>query len=152
MSKRGMLADHLPMSVNESAAPITHHKNGFQNYRAIMALSAILGCYDRKGGQLPVKFSYNYQPAGFETREEEFVNSVKPENSRPAVGAKRFPLWNDYIDEAQANDLARQIETGDPYAIKALMGFGYNYRIGPDTTRVKKALMQLDFIAMWICS
>ncbi len=142
-----MLADHLPMSVNESAAPITHHKNGFQNYRAIMALSAILGCYDRKGGQLPVKFSYNYQPAGFETREEEFVNSVKPENSRPAVGAKRFPLWNDYIDEAQANDLARQIETGDPYAIKALMGFGYNYRIGPDTTRVKKALMQLDFIA-----
>lgn len=68
-----MIAGNLPLAINESAAPLAHHRNGFQNYRAIMALSAILGCFDRKGGQIPIQFSYNYLPGGFPTREDEFI-------------------------------------------------------------------------------
>ena len=141
-----LIADNLPLSINESAAPLAHHRNGFQNYRAIMALSAILGCYDRKGGQIPIQFSYNYLPGGFPTREDEFIMAHHDRVKAPAVGAERFPIWNDFIHEAQANDLSRQIETGKPYPIRAMFGVGMNYRISPDDERLKKNLMKLDFL------
>ncbi len=141
-----MIADNLPLAINESAAPIAHHRNGFQNYRAIMSLSAILGCFDRPGGQIPVQFSYNYQAGGFQTREDDFIMAHHDRVKAPAVGAQRFPVWNDFIHEAQANDLSRQIEEGTPYPIRAMVGFGMNYRISPDDQRLKENLMKLDFL------
>lgn len=141
-----MIGRNLPMSVCESAAPVSHHENGFQNYRAIMALSAITGCFDREGGQIPVSFDFNYQAAGLPIREKEFVNEAKPPHMPPAVGSERFPLWGEFIDEAQSNDLIRQLETGKPYPIRAVVGFGYNYRIGPADERLKEALLQTDFL------
>lgn len=141
-----MIAGNLPMAINESAAPLAHHRNGFQNYRAIMALSAILGCFDRPGGQVPIQFSYNYLVAGFPTREDEFILAHHDRVKAPAVGAQRFPVWNDFIHEAQANDLSRQIEEGTPYPIRAMLGFGMNYRISPDDARLKRNLMKLDFL------
>ncbi len=141
-----IIGENLPLSICESAAPIAHHENGFQNYRAIMALSAITGSFDRPGGQIPVEFSYNFQAAGLEIDEKEFVHGfcVKPET--PAIGQNRFPLWGDFIDEAQTNDLIRQLETEEPYPIKAVVGFGVNYRIGPDDERLKRALLEMDFL------
>ncbi len=141
-----MIGENLPLAINESAAPIAHHRNGFQNYRAIMALSAILGCYDRPGGQIPVQFSYNYQAGGFDTRETDFIEANHHRVTAPAVGADRFPLWNAFIHEAQANDLSRQIEEGTPYALHAMVGFGMNYRISPDSRRLKENLLKLDFL------
>lgn len=141
-----MIAGNLPVAINESAAPLAHHRNGFQNYRAVMALSAILGCFDRPGGQVPVQFSYNYLVAGFPTREDEFILAHHDRVKAPAVGAQRFPVWNDFIHEAQANDLSRQIEEGTPYPVRAMLGFGMNYRISPDDARLKRNLMKLDFL------
>lgn len=141
-----MIADNLPLAINESAAPISHHYNGFQNYRAIMSLSAILGCFDRPGGQIPVQFSYNYLCGGFPTREEAFIGAHKDRVTAPPVGAERFPVWTEFINEAQANDLTRQIETGSPYPIRAMLGFGVNYRISPEDQRLKRDLMKLDFL------
>ena len=141
-----MIGENLPLAINESAAPLSHHYNGFQNYRAIMSLSAILGCFDRPGGQIPVQFSYNYIPGGFSTREDAFILAHYDRVQAPAVGAERFPLWNEFIREAQANDLPRQIETGKPYPIRAMLGFGYNYRIAPGDERLKQALLKLDFL------
>lgn len=141
-----MIGENLPLAINESAAPIAHHINGFQSYRAIMALSAITGSFDRAGGQLPCKFSYNYQAAGFETREHRFIDERFPEHARPPVGAERFPLWNAFIDQAQVNDLARQIKLGEPYPLKAMIGFGVNHRIAPDSNGLRDALMQMDFL------
>lgn len=141
-----MIGENLPLAINESAAPIAHHRNGFQNYRAIMALSAITGCFDRPGGQIPCQFSYNYQSAGFQTREDQFTLEAKPKNARPAVGSQWFPIWGDFINEAQVDDLARQIQTQDPYPLKAMLGFGVNFRIAPDSEGLKAALMKLDFL------
>ncbi len=154
-----MIGENLPLSISESAAPIAHHENGFQNYRAIMALSAITGCFDRKGGQIPVEFSYNYQAAGLNIDEDGFINAGKGQKQdaelvkaagkkqkKPKIGQERFPLWSDFIDEMQTNDLIRQLETGEPYPIKAVIGFGVNYRIGPDDERLKTVLMQTEFL------
>lgn len=141
-----MIAGNLPLAINESAAPLAHHRNGFQNYRAIMALSAILGCFDRKGGQIPIQFSYNYLAGGFPTKENDFIMAHYDRVKAPAVGAERFPIWNDFIHEAQANDLSRQIEEGSPYPIRAMFGAGMNYRISPDDERLKRNLLKLDFL------
>lgn len=140
-----LIGKHLPMSICESAAPIAHHENGFQNYRAIMALSAITGCFDRKGGQIPVEFSYNFQAAGLDIDEAGFVGTMDP-SARPAVGQKRFPLWGKWIDEAQTNGLIQQLEDDKPYPVKAVIGFGVNYRIGPDDERLKRALMKTELL------
>lgn len=141
-----MIGENLPLSINESAAPIAHHKNGFQNYRAIMALSAITGSFDREGGQIPVSFSYNYSAAGFDTLEHEFSMGTRPDNARPAIGSGRFPLWSKFISEGQANDMVRQIRTGKPYPLKAMLGFGFNYRIAPGSQLFRDALLEMDFL------
>lgn len=108
-----LIGQNLPLAINESAAPIAHHRNGFQSYRAIMALSAITGSFDRPGGQIPVQFSYNYQAAGFSTREKEFAGKANEKLDRPPVGGEKYPLWHALIDEAQFTDLARQIPGGE---------------------------------------
>lgn len=141
-----MIGENLPLSICESAAPISHHENGFQNYRAIMALSAITGSFDRQGGQIPVEFSYNFQAAGLDIDEAGFIRGDSGPHKMPSVGHQRFPLWGDFIDEAQTNGLIQQIETEEPYPIKAVIGFGVNYRIGPDDERLKRALMKTDLL------
>jgi anaerobic selenocysteine-containing dehydrogenase len=141
-----LIGQNLPLAINESAAPIAHHTNGLQSYRAIMALSAITGSFDVKGGQIPVHFSYNYMPAGFRTREERFIHDAKPEGAKQAIGSARFPLWSKFIEEAQVNDIPRQAKTGDPYPLKAMLGFGVNYRIAPGDYALEEALLSMDFL------
>lgn len=141
-----LIGHNLPLAINESAAPIAHHRNGFQNYRAIMALSAITGSFDRTGGQIPVQFSYNYQAAGFATREKEFVGKVKTRPGYPPVGGEKYPLWHAMIDEAQFTDLARQIREKKPYPLRAMVGFGLNHRIAPGSDRLAEALKTVDFL------
>ena len=44
--------------ITESSAPLGHHTNGMQNYRAMMSLLVITGNFDRKGGQRPLNHSF----------------------------------------------------------------------------------------------
>ncbi len=140
-----MMWENRPVSMHESVCVLVHHKNGFQNFRAVLALSAILGCYDVEGGNLPRGTTYAHQWAGFETREEEFIHAVKPETTKPRVGAARFPVWMELSDDMQAMDLTRQIMEEKPYAIRGLFCLGLNYRMFPDNEWMEEALKKLDF-------
>ena len=140
-----MIYESSSMCINENSAPIPHHKNGMQNYRAIMALLALTGNYDREGGQLSGDFTFTDQRSGYETKEEEFANATEPEHAKLPVGAERFPLWFHLQREMQAVDLARQILEEKPYPVKAVMAFGMNYRMFPQDERVREALKKLDF-------
>jgi len=133
------------MCVNENSAPIPHSVNGLQNYRAIMALLALTGNFDRPGGQLPSGHTFAHQKSGFETREDDFALGLEPKNAKSAIGAQRFPLWFHLQREMQAVDLARQILDGTPYPVKAVLGFGMNYRMLPEDQKVRRALQSLDF-------
>jgi hypothetical protein len=64
----------------------------------------------------------------------------------PRVGADRFPVWVDVLDEeAQAMHLPFQIRSGEPYPLKALIGFGMNYRMWPDSKGFLESVGKLDF-------
>jgi len=133
-------------AMKENSAALSHHRNGFQTYRAVLSLLALTGSFDRRGGQVPMKHTYNHVPAGFTTREHDFTEATFPEKARPAVGAERFPLWYELKREMQAMDLGRQIAEGTPYPIKALFACGLNVRMFPDTQAFCRALEKLDFV------
>ncbi len=63
----------------------------------------------------------------------------------PRIGTDRFPVWIDTVDEeAQAMHLPFQIRSGEPYPVKALIGFGMNYRMWPDSKGLLSSLEKLD--------
>lgn len=140
-----MIRDSKAMAIQENSAPIPHHRNGLQNYRAIMALSALTGNYDRAGGQVPSKHTFTHQFAGYETAEEEWMDATEPEHRKPAVGEERFPLWFYTEREMQTVDLTRQILEEKPYPVKAVFGMGVNFRMLPEDGKTVEALKKLDF-------
>lgn len=141
-----LYATTKPAAFMPSASPVVHHTNGVQNYRAAMALIALTGNYDVYGGNLVAPPSYLYVSAGFTSREHEFYQIRKWEEMAPRVGQDKFPLWCELIDEAQAMHLPFQIQSGDPYPLKAMVAFGLNHRMWPDSGFMLDALQKLDFI------
>ena len=116
-----------------------------QNYRAIMALTALTGSYDRVGGQIPAPFTFVHQACGYHTRDHDFFEQVRPKDAKPSIGAQRFPLWYELEREMQSVDLPRQILEGTPYPVRAVFALGMNLRMLPETDQVKLALKKLDF-------
>lgn len=140
-----MIHEAGSFSTNESSAPLGHHINGMQNYRAIKALQLITGNYDVKGGNLPKPHTFTHVSSDFTTLEEEFQTGTWKPDFAPAVGSGRFPLWYHTEREMQTCDLPRQILEGTPYPIKAVFASGFNARMLPGTDNVLKALKELEY-------
>lgn len=139
-----LYATNGPACCNFSASALVHHTNGFNSHRAILCLSALTGNFDRASGNVPNPATYLHKPAGFKSREHQFRSDRCPEGKR--IGADRFPLWNAQFDEFQAMDLARQIEEGTPYPIKAVFGVDMNAKMFPQTDHLLEAMKKnLDF-------
>ena len=127
-----LYATTKPAALMFSAAPVVHHANGVQNSRAVFALIGLTGNFDVAGGNKPAPFSWlEIGGAGFTTRQHEFELPRSWDDLPPRVGAGRFPVWAELVDQAQAMDLPRQIRTGDPYPLRALVAFGLNHRMFP---------------------
>ncbi|MFC1910539.1 molybdopterin-dependent oxidoreductase, partial [Chloroflexota bacterium] len=139
-------ANNKPSCISQSGAAIVHHRNGFQNFRAIMSLCALTGNYDIKGGNIPLGNTYSHQWADFYTREDQFIRENRPKNVGQRIGAERFPLWHEVVDEDQSVDMARHIIEDKPYPIKAMVAFGLNHRMFPSPKYMLKAIDKLDFV------
>lgn len=140
-----MISDCGSMCIAESSAPIGHHYNGLQNYRAMMALLAITSNFDKKGGQIPQTYTFMERDCGFETLEEEFMDEKYPHNASPAIGADRFPLWYNLRHDMQANALADNILKQDENSAKAIFALGMNFRMFAEDKKMIEAFKKLDF-------
>lgn len=140
-----LLVQNRRFAISLGAAPLTHHRNGVQNIRALLALSAISGSYDRPGGNIPTEFSNPRMNADYDLGDEEFIQEVRPKHAKPKIGSERFPVWSELIDEFQAMDLSRQILEGTPYPIKAVFALGMNARMFPGDGKLFAALSKVDF-------
>lgn len=136
-----------PAAMHESASPLAHHRNGFQNYRAIIALQALTGNYDRLGGTMPSHYAFNNNKSNFSTAEHAFVTETMPKQHRTKIGTDTFPLWHDDLNlEAQGVELPQWIRGEKEYQVKAILGLGMNMRMLPQSDEVAKALQNdLDF-------
>ena len=133
--------------INETAGAITQKYNGFQTYRAILALNALTGNYDKQGGCLPIFYTYNHRYGSYSSHESEFMNSRFPAQARK-VGCDRFPLWKTFF-EAQANELPASIRGEKEFRIRAMLGMGMNYRMFPQPAQLRTAIVNdLDFFAV----
>lgn len=135
-----------PAAILPSASPVVHHTNGVQNYRAVFSLVGLTGNYDVKGGNFVQPASFAGMPGLFPSREREFAQSRPLSEMASRIGADRFPVWDEVIDdEAQAMQMPFQIRSGEPYPIRAVIGFGLNYRMWPDSKGFLDSLNKLDF-------
>ena len=130
------------LSVMNGNAGIIHHRGGVQNFRAIDALVAITGGFVKKGGNF---YSEATDPAAATPwLSDEFVDEVRPQNVRPKLGSKKYPVWSACIDECQAMELPDAVLRSDPYPVRAVLGVGMNARLFPENEEVFRALEQLD--------
>jgi anaerobic selenocysteine-containing dehydrogenase len=142
-----LYATTKPAAMMPSSTPVVHHTNGVQNQRAAAALVGLTGNFDIAGGNVSQPLSWLEVPgAGFAVRDHDFKMPHKWTDMPPRVGADRFPVWTEMIDQGQAMDIPRQIDTGDPYPLRALLGFGVNYRMFPGSKAWLEAVQTLDFI------
>lgn len=140
-----LYATNGPASITETSCSLTHHINGFQNYRAMICLNGLTGNFDCPGGQIPEESTYYDMPAGYHMYEHEYYLDVQPGRKEEAVGCRKYPLWCKFMDEFQAMDLSRQILEGTPYPVRAVYGAGMNAKMFPDTKKMYAALKSLDF-------
>jgi anaerobic selenocysteine-containing dehydrogenase len=142
-----LYATTKPAAMMPSAAPVVHNTNGVQNQRAAAALVGLTGNFDLPGGNVAQAPSWlEIGGAGFVTREHPFAMPRKWSDMPPRLGADRFPVWTEMVDQAQAMDIPRQIASGDPYPLHGMVGFGVNYRMFPGSKAWLEAVQKLDFI------
>jgi anaerobic selenocysteine-containing dehydrogenase len=138
ISKAAILfATVKPAQIVTTANSTTHHTNGLQNHRAIILLPAITG---------------NIKIPADNVTHNQVVNDItlheRVGNMPPGVGSQRFPIWTKQIREMQSNALADQIDTSNPYPIKALFSAGLDIQFFPNSNRMIESLKKLDFIAV----
>ena len=143
-----LYATTKPAAMMPSSTPVVHHTNGVQNQRAAAALVGLTGNFDIPGGNVVAAA----QLAGGRRRRLHHPRARVQDAAhveRPAARAwarERFPVWTEMIDQGQAMDIPRQINTGEPYPLRGLVGFGMNYRMFPDSNGWLDALEKLDFV------
>ncbi len=140
-----LYATSKPAAMVNSASTTVHHTNGVQNHRAITALIGLTGNFDRKGGNHVVAASYYHMPTGLKNRDREFEQPCPWDDMPPRIGQDRYPVWCRLISEAQSTVLPFQIQSGKPYPIKGVLGFGLNHRMWPGSDFTRESLEKLDF-------
>jgi len=140
-----LFATAAPSAVMTSASPTVHHTNGVQNHRAIISLSGLTGNFGAPGGNYVVPETWLHVGCAARTRRHDFTFPRPLRSLPPRVGQDRFPVWSDLVDEAQGMHLPAQIESGEPYPIRALVAFGLNQRMWPGNDFFLKSLAKLDF-------
>jgi anaerobic selenocysteine-containing dehydrogenase len=135
-----MYASEKPAKLHLSANSTTHHSNGVQNHRAVILLAAITGNIDIAGGNRPDPQSM--------TETNDITLHERVADMSPGVGSQRFPIWTERYREMQSNAIVDQIESGQPYPIKAVFSAGLDTQFFGNTQRMVDNFKKLDFIAV----
>ncbi|OGO00548.1 MAG: hypothetical protein A2Y58_05625 [Chloroflexi bacterium RBG_13_51_52] len=135
-----LYARNKPAKLHMSSNSTTHHANGVQNHRAVILLAALTGNIGVPGGNTLGPIS--------NAKTNDITLHERVAKMPPGVGSKRFPIWTKRYREMQSNAIADQIESGQPYPIKALFSPGLDIQFFANSRRIVKDLNKLDFIAV----
>jgi anaerobic selenocysteine-containing dehydrogenase len=135
-----LYATSKPAKLHLSANSTTHHSNGVQNHRAVILLAAITGNIAIKGGNGPGDHIASHP--------NDITLHERVAEMPPGIGSQRFPIWTRRYHEMQSNAIADQIESGEPYPLKAMFSSGLDVQFFGNTKRFAELLKKLDFIAV----
>lgn len=136
-----LIAENLPLSLQEGFTGLIHHRSGVSNIRAWSALCAICGSYGRKGGNLPRGILRSDGHIKTPFRSFELAHPVEL-STQKRIGAEKFPLWNALLDECQAMEFPEAVDNGE---LKAIFALGMNARMFPDSERMFETLRKTEF-------
>lgn len=132
-----LLAKHRRVSYY-SWTGVGQHTNATQTERAIGVLYALLGSYDRPGG---IRWLTKHQtnPLG--------AFSILPREQREkALGWREMPLGPPAQGHVTARDFRRAVLDGEPYRVRAMVGFGANMVVSQGASdENRRALRALEF-------
>ncbi|MVU81254.1 molybdopterin-dependent oxidoreductase [Nocardia sp. ET3-3] len=118
---------------------IGQHANAAQTERAIATLYALTGSFDALGGNVIL-------PRPPVNPVSARATQLAPEQRAKTLGLAQRPLGPPAQGWITARDLCRSILDGEPYRVRALVGFGSNILLSqPDSQRTARALAALDF-------
>jgi anaerobic selenocysteine-containing dehydrogenase len=135
-----LYATSKPAKLHLSSNSTTHHANGVQNHRAVILLAAITGNIGITGGNKLGDYATGHP--------NDITLHDRVADMPPGVGSKRFPIWTKRYHEMQSNAIADQIESSDPYPIKALFSAGLDVQFFGNSKRFVDDMKKLDFIAV----
>ena len=117
---------------------VGQHANATQTERALATLFALTGSFDAPGGNVVLP-----APA---TNQLTSPEQLDPGQRAKALGVQRFPIGPPSQGWVTARELCSAISTGEPYPVRAMMGFGSNLLLSqPDPHRAAEALRALEF-------
>ncbi|MGW3526531.1 molybdopterin-dependent oxidoreductase [Streptomyces olivaceus] len=117
---------------------VGQHANATQTERAVATLYALTGSFDAPGGNVV----WPRQPLAPVTS----VGQLAPGQRAKALGLAEHPVGPPAQGWVSGRDLCRAVLDGDPYPVRALVGFGSNLVLSqPDPARTAEALRALDF-------
>ncbi|HMT94970.1 molybdopterin-dependent oxidoreductase [uncultured Thiothrix sp.] len=135
-----MFSTTLPSQIAMSPTSTVQHSNGFQNHRAMILLSAVLGMIDREGGNR--FFNDKVLPKPIE------LFDVCLKELPPRIGDEVFPIWTKYWPAGQSMLMPDCILEGKPQPMRALLAMGINTAMWANSKRMEQALSSLDFFAV----
>ena len=135
-----LYATTKPAKLHLSGNSTTHHTNGVQNHRAVILLPALTGNFDINGGN---RFASSTTGKTNDISLHERIAGMPP-----GVGSRRFPIWTERYREMQSNAIVDQIESRQPYPLKALFSAGLNIQFFANSRRMATVFNNLDFIAV----
>ena len=135
-----MFATTLPSQIAMSPTSTVQHSNGFQNHRAMILLSAVLGMIDREGGNR--FFNDKVLPKPIE------LFDICLKELPPRIGDEVFPIWTKYWPAGQSMLMPDCILEGKPQPMRALLAMGINTAMWANSKRMEHALSTLDFFAV----
>jgi anaerobic selenocysteine-containing dehydrogenase len=137
-----LYATNGPSGFLTSGQSTTHTQNAVNDHRSLLLLPAVCGYIDIPGGLAqptnPLMSPWADGQAEFCLREK--LLSMREHR----LDIADFPAWAEKHFEVQTNYLPEYIRAG---RVKALIGFGFNMMIWPQTHVYQKAIESLEFSA-----
>ncbi|MFD5389619.1 molybdopterin-dependent oxidoreductase [Streptomyces sp. NPDC127074] len=116
---------------------VGQHSNATQTERAIAVMYALTGACDRPGG--------NFWPVPPQTNALNDIGLLDAGQRSKALGLDDLPLGPPRLGWTTARHFCRAVLEGDPYKVRALVGFGSNFVVTQGNSRRNaKALEALD--------
>lgn len=136
----GMLNDSAPhVAIGMGNGP-EHHTGGVQGIRAIALLDALLGSFDRPGGN---RWAEDPGLNQLPLHEDKSLQQLNP------IGAEEFPLLYEFRQECNTMRLMDTLINERPYPIKGLILAGANPLLtNPHSKKVREALSRLDLFVV----